>query len=182
MATSARLLSVLALTLAVSACAGDDKTPAKSEDAAKPAAADAGSKGDAPIAGTPVEGEGKVATADGGGAEDKEYNLEIDTVEAKVGEESKVSVRIVPQGVWHMNLDYPTKLVITPPDGTTVAKPTLAKADAVKLDEASCEFAVAFTPTDAGSKKFTGEFKFAVCKDEACVPRTEKVEFEVAVK
>ncbi len=186
----ARVLSASILALAVvgaPACAGEaakgkDGKNGKDDKAGDAASDKSGEKPAEPIAGKPVEGEGKVATAPGGGAEEKEYALKIDPGEAKVGEESKVSIRVVPQGEWHMNLEYPTKLEITPPAGTTMAKPSLAKADAVKLDEQSCEFAVAFTPQEVGDKKFTGEFKFAICQAEACVPKTETIEFEVAVK
>ncbi|HLT36212.1 MAG TPA: hypothetical protein VK034_08000 [Enhygromyxa sp.] len=174
------LVSLVA-TLALAACASSGgEAPAKGKDG-KDAAAEK-SPDDQPIAGKPVEGEGKVATAPGTGDSQKEYTLQIDPGEATVGEESKVSIRVVPQGEWHMNLEFPTKLVIEPPTGTTVAKPKLEKADAVKLDEQGCEFAIAFTPSEAGAKTFTGEFKFAVCQDEACVPKTEKLQFEVAVK
>lgn len=182
-----KLVRALTLSLVVSfaftACAGSGgEAPAKGgeKDAeAKQPSKDADKE---PIAGKPVEGEAKVAVASGSPATDKEYTLQIDPEEAKVGQESKVSIRVIPQGEWHMNLEYPTKLEVTAPAGTTVAKPQLAKADAIKLDEQSCEFAVTFTPQEAGDKTFTGEFKFAVCQEEACVPKTEKLEFNVAVK
>jgi hypothetical protein len=184
MSKLARALTLsLVTTFAFTACAGSGgEAPAKGgEKDGKDEAAKQPSE--EPLAGKPVEGEGKVAVADkGGGESEKEYTLQIDPEEAQVGKESKVSIRVIPQGVWHMNLEYPTKLEIEPPAGTTIAKPKLAKADAVKLDEQSCEFAIAFTPQEAGEKTFTGEFKFAVCQDEACVPKTEKLEFKVAVK
>lgn len=180
----------LVATFALTACAGGGgEAPAKGDKQAnseapakQPSADEQPDQQPEAIAGKPVEGEGKVAVAVGGGEPEKEYTLQIDPGDAKVGEESKVSIRVIPQGVWHMNLEYPTKLEITAPAGTTVAKPKLEKADAVKLDEQSCEFAIAFTPQEAGDKTFTGEFKFAVCQDEACVPKTEKLEFNVAVK
>ncbi|MFO7566267.1 MAG: protein-disulfide reductase DsbD family protein [Enhygromyxa sp.] len=183
MSKLALVASLLAST-ALWACAGSGgETPAQGKDGkdGKDAAAQKSDDGQA-IAGKPVEGEGKVARAPGSGATDKEYTLQIEPQEAAAGEESKVSIRVIPQGEWHMNLEYPTKLTIEPPEGTTVAKPKLDKGDAVKLDEEGCEFAVAFTPAEAGAKTFTGEFKFAVCQDEACVPKTEKLQFEVAVK
>ena len=71
---------------------------------------------------------------------------------------------------------------IEAPAGVTIGKPKQKKADAVSFDEKSAEFAVSFTASDAGDKTFTGEFKFAVCEEEACVPKTEKLEFVVAVK
>jgi hypothetical protein len=172
---------VASFALAACANSGGD-APAKGGDKTDKGAPTEQPAGDQPIAGKPVEGEGKTAVADGAPATDKEYTLQIDPEDAQVGQESKVSIRVIPQGEWHMNLEYPTKLEITAPAGTTVAKPKLAKADAIKLDEGSCEFAVAFTPQEAGEKTFTGEMKFAVCIDEACVPKTEKLEFKVAVK
>lgn len=178
-------LSLFTFSFTLGACAGSGgEAPAKTGEKGKDDAAKQPSEGVQPpeIEGKPVEGEGKVAVAAGGGATDKEYALQIDPGEAKVGQESKVSIRVIPQGEWHMNLEYPTKLEITAPAGTTVAKPKLEKADAVKLDEQSAEFAIAFTPSEAGDKTFTGEFKFAVCQEEACVPKTEKLEFQVAVK
>jgi hypothetical protein len=182
MSKLARVLSIAFVTLVLPACAGSGggEAPAKSD--ADKGGVEKPAEGDKAIEGKPVEGEGKTATAPTGGATDKEYTLQIDPEEAKVGQESKVSIRVIPQGEWHMNLQFPTKLEITPPTGVTVAKPKLAKDDAVKLDEGSCEFAVALTPSEAGDKTFTGELKFAVCIDEACVPKTEKLEFQVAVK
>jgi hypothetical protein len=172
LALAASLLAPLALW----ACAnGGGEAPGKD------AAADKG-PADGSIQGTPVEGEGKVARAPGSAATEKEYTLQIDPSDVSVGEEGKISIRVIPQGEWHMNLEYPTKLQIDPPDGITVAKAKLDKADAVKLDEQSCEFAISYTAAEAGAKTFTGEFKFAICQDEACVPKTEKLQFEVAVK
>ena len=184
MSKLARVLTLSLFTLSI-ACAGSGgEAPAKTGEKGKDGTAKQPSEGVQPaeIEGKPVDGEGKVAVANGGAATSKEYALQIDPEEAKVGQESKVSIRVIPQGEWHMNLEYPAKLEITPPTGATVAKPKLEKGDAIKLDEQSLEFAVAFTPSEAGDKTFTGEFKFAVCQEEACVPKTEKLEFQVAVK
>lgn len=173
--------------LALPACAsnaGDEAAKGKDGDAKKnadPAKPDA----DAPAAveGQPVDGEQKVGAAagDGGGA-NEQYALQIDPSEGKVGEEGQVTIRVVPTAEWHMNLEYPTKLQVTAPAGVEVAKAKLGKDDAVKLDERNCEFSVKYTPSEAGDKTFTGEIKFAVCQDTACVPKTETLEFQVAVK
>jgi hypothetical protein len=170
-----------ALVVSLSACASNSNDAAakdgKTKDA-EPAKAEP-----AAVEGTPVEGEQKVATvAPDGAGTNEQYALQIDPGEATVGQPGTVSIRVIPNATWHMNLEYPTKLTVTPPAGVEVAKPKLGKDDAVKFDEQNCEFAVAFTPSEAGDKVFTGEFKFAVCQDTACVPKTEKLEFHVAVK
>src|SRR5690606_24811507 len=126
----------------------------------KTAAAD----GDEPDA-EPSKGQGdaaakpeKVKVVEGAPAGgDDRYALHVDTPpEAKAGQEGEVMVRVVPKEPWHMNLDFPTSLSVAAPDGVTLAKADLKKADAKKLDESACEFAVKFTPTAAGEQSFTG--------------------------
>jgi hypothetical protein len=176
--------AVLAALLA-SACGADTKpaaaptggtaSPAKSGETGKPVA-------DAkPADGATADG-AKVKKVDGpppGG--DERYALQIDTPEAKAGQESSVTVRVVPKAPWHMNLDFPTSLKLAAPEGVTLVNADLKKADA-KLDESTCAFDVKFTAPAAGEHAFSGKFKFAVCQDEACSPVTEEVEFKVAVK
>lgn len=173
------LLLSLASLLLLPACAGGDatkpgdKAPAKADKPAEP-------ESEGKIAGKPVEGDQKVAVAEG--TEAKDFDLQIDKAEAKVGEEGKVTIKVVPRGEWHMNLEFPTVLKLEPPTGVSVTKVEQKQADAVKFDETSAEFAVAFTPSEAGDKTFTGEFKFAICQADVCSQRTEKLDFVVAVK
>jgi len=183
------LLATTVLTLCVPACTSSDT---KSE-TASPKTQDGGAKtGDpdahaqaadsaaGPTAG--AEGDKKVKVVEGAApAGDDRYQLKIETPEAQSGQESKVTVRVVPKKPWHMNLDFPTSLKVDGPDGVALANADLKKADA-QLDENACQFDVAFTPSAAGEQTFTGKFKFAVCQDEACSPVTEDIEFKVAVK
>lgn len=179
--TTRALLFCLSVGLSVG-CGGEQKPAspdAKSPDASKTAAK---SEPAADKAAQPAKAEDpKVKVVDGPG--DDRFTLKITPpADAAVGKEGVVTIAAVPQGPWHINLDFPTKLALAAPDGVTLAKTELAKGDAAKLDDKSAEFAVKFTPSSAGEKAFTGEFKFAVCQDEACSPVTEKVAFKVAVK
>jgi hypothetical protein len=174
------LQALIFATLLVAAC---DKTP---ETKAPPSSGgDQVEKTDPapdPQKGEPAADGGKTKVVEGappGG--DERYAVQVDTPAATAGQESKVTVRVVPKEPWHMNLDYPTSLAVTAGEGVALAKDKLKKADA-ELSEASCKFDVAFTPAKAGDAKFTGEFKFAVCQDEACSQVTENIEFQVAVK
>lgn len=175
-------LRISLLVLALAACGGEQKQAgpdAKAPDAGKTAAAPAAT----PPAATPPAADPKVKVVDGAEPGDDRYAIRVEPpADAAVGREGVVKVSVVPKKPWHMNLDFPTKLAVTAPDGVNVAKAEQAKADALKFDENSAEFAVKFTPSSAGDKGFAGEFKFAVCQDEACSPVTEKVEFKVAVK
>ncbi len=189
--------TAIALALLLGGCSGESKPAAASPDGSKSAAADsaekpAGDKAGGGVAGVVDEHKDAAASADGekvkvvegpkaGG--DERYDLLIEPpAEAKAGEAGKVTVKVVPKKPWHMNLDFPTSLKVDAPEGVTVANASQKKADAVKLDDEHCEFAVDFTPAAAGEQTFTGKFKFAVCQDEACAPVTEDLEFKVAVK
>ncbi len=174
-------LSLVALAL-ISACGGDQKPTTATADART---------ADKPVAPPPAGDKAepnkppadKVLVKDGADPTDDRYTLRIDPpADAAAGREGTVKVTVVPKAPWHMNLDFPTSLALSAPDGVALAKPELKKADAAKLDENSAEFAVKFTPAAAGEKSFTGKFKFAVCQDEACSPVTEDVAFKVAVK
>jgi hypothetical protein len=174
-------LAVVGLALSLTACDNTNKPtatappptsdPVAAEDKAAEAAPD------------PTGKDAKVKVVDAAPpGEDERYRLEFDTPEATAGSEAKVTVRVVPKDPWHMNLDYPTSLEIAAPTGVALAKASLKKGDAKKLDESACEFDVAFTASDPGDATLTGQFKFAVCQDDACAPVTESVEVKVAVK
>lgn len=175
-----RVISSLSFALVLAACGGESKpkaADAKSPDKAAPAPTAAADKD----AGKPPDGGTKVI--EGADPVDDRYTLRVEPpADAAAGREGTVKVTVVPKAPWHMNLDFPTTLAIGAPDGVTLAKAEMKKADADKLDENSAEYSVKFTPAAAGDKSFTGKFKFAVCQDEACSPVTEEVAFKVAVK
>ncbi|MCA9708702.1 MAG: hypothetical protein KDK70_22830 [Myxococcales bacterium] len=181
-------LLTLGLCLAVG-CGGESKPAAKSptpqaqSDAAKPdQAAPTDAKGAEPTAAAGAGDKVKVVEGKSPSGDDR-YALQIEPpAEAAAGKEGEVVVRVVPKEPWHMNLDFPTSLEVSPPAGITLVSAKLGKGDARKLDEGSCEFAVKFTPAEAGEHTMTGKFKFAVCQDEACSPVTEEVQMRVAVK
>jgi len=178
-------LACLTFGLALAAgCSGEPKPAAttapapaggKTADASK---TDAAQTGDAAKAGDKV----KVVEGAAPGADDR-YALQIEPpADAAAGKESEVVVRVVPKAPWHINLDFPTSLKLTPPAGVTLASADLKKGDARKLDDETCEFAVKVTPSAAGEHAVTGQLKFAVCQDEACSPVTEEVEIKLAAK
>lgn len=101
---------------------------------------------------------------------------------AAKGQPAVAVVHIEGAGEYKLNTDYPTKLVITPPDGVTVAKAKLTKADATKFTKDGADFAISFTSSSVGVKTFTGEVKFMVSTDTNANPIEEKLSFSVNVK
>ncbi|MCA9690264.1 MAG: hypothetical protein R3A51_23030 [Nannocystaceae bacterium] len=178
-----RVLASAALALALVACTGDKGAPGEPRTPAeKGAAAGQQSPDAAPVAQADPGGD-KVKTIPGKDPADDRFTLNIEPpADVKAGAEGLVKVTVLPKAPWHMNLDFPTSLKVEPPKGVTVTKSEQHKEDAVKLDENSAEFGVAFTATEPGEKTFVGKFNFAVCQEEACAPVSEDVEFRVAVK
>ncbi len=111
-----------------------------------------------------------------------QYDLSVAKPAATAGQRAVARVSIRPKGAFHVNVDYPTKLKITAPDGVKLEKDVQRGPDASKFEKAGLDFDVAFTADGAGTKSFTGEIKFAVCTDTECKPTTEKLDFAVDVK
>lgn len=175
--------TAMALAVGLGACDGDKaasdaaNTPTTAKDEAPAEGA-----GEEKIAGKPVEGDAGAVAAKPGKKDEDTYTVVIEPpASVPAGSDAMVTVKVVPQGKWHMNLDYPTSLTVSASEGAGLTKEKLVKADALKLDDNSCEFGVGFTPTSAGEKTFKGKLKFAVCQDDACAPKSEEIEFAVAV-
>lgn len=173
---SVAFTSIFAIGLSVAGC--DSKESKEPVD--KTADKDSDAEGEAEVKTAEADKvENKAVVAGGGG--DQNYEVKIEKGDAKVGEETLVKVTVVPQGGWHMNLDYPTSLEMETPAGVDLVNAKQKKDDALKLDDESAEYGLTFTCSEAGEKDFKGKFKFAVCADDACQPITEDIDFKVAV-
>ena len=109
------------------------------------------------------------------------YQLAIVAAPAQKGKPTVATVKIVAAATYHMNKEFPTSLVLTPPSGIAIAKVKFNASDA-KLDEKSAEFTVSFTPAEAGNKEIPGELKFAVCTVDTCIPHKVKVGIQTTTK
>lgn len=112
------------------------------------------------------------------------YELSVKAPAAKTSVKSVATIKVVPTNGYKMNLEYPTKVTLNAPEGVTLAKAKLTKADsdAVKVDKGSVEFSVEYTAATAGKKTITGEAKFAVCTESECLNQVAPVSFAVDVK
>ena len=109
-----------------------------------------------------------------------EVHVEAPT-KAAAGKEALAKVHVEPHKPWHMNTEFPVALRINAPNGVTVEVLKQRKDDAERFDDDGLVFALPFTPTTDGPKKFAGEIDFAVCGDAACAPETVPVDFTIEV-
>lgn len=113
---------------------------------------------------------------------DGKFNLSVNAPKtARASTRTTATVKVSPSEGYKMNLEYPTKLSVTAPEGVKLEKAKLTKADG-RVDTKAVEFDVAFTAETRGKKSFTGELKFAVCTENDCIPQTQAVSFEIEVQ
>jgi hypothetical protein len=111
------------------------------------------------------------------------YTLSVDVpAEVASGAEGAVRVTVQPKSGWKLNQEFPTKLTVVAPSGVTLKKAKLRKGDAAHFSEKKGAFEVKFTATEVGDKDFRAKFKFAVCTDKSCDPKTEKLAWTVTVE
>lgn len=143
-------------------------------------------------AGTDPAGEPAVPAGadDGLKLKPAEGKLSIEVpADAKAGSETVAKIIVTPGKGYHVNLEYPTKLTLTPADGVTLARTSFvaggrdkSKGDADRFDEDQLAIAVKLTPAAAGSYTINGSFKFAVCDPAACLAKKENIAITVAAK
>ncbi|EYF00739.1 hypothetical protein [Chondromyces apiculatus] len=115
-------------------------------------------------------------------AGDNQTTLKYEGVTAKVGAKTVALVTVEPTAGRKLNMEYPAKVKLTAPDGVTIDKASLTKADWKKYSEKGAAFEVAYTVAAAGKKTITGELKIATCTSNDCVPETAAVKIEVEAK
>jgi hypothetical protein len=114
---------------------------------------------------------------------DTSFNLAVNSPEgAAVGAETVAHVVVTPGSGYHVNKDYPIKLVLEAPPGVKVAKAELVTADAARLSDSELRFDVKLSADKAGTYTVDGRFKFAVCTESTCDPKRKKIQFQLAVK
>lgn len=121
-----------------------------------------------------------VAFAGAAFAGDK-YDLKVSSASGKAGDKATATVTVKAKGNFHVNLEYPHKLILTTPEGVTVEKAKLVASDA-KISKEELQFTVAATSATAGKKTIEAELKSAVCSEDACQPFSEKVTIQVEAK
>lgn len=110
------------------------------------------------------------------------YTVRIVPGDAAAGKAGKSVIEVTPSTGFHMNLEFPARLRVTPPNGLALAKAELGKEDA-ELTDAVLRFTVPFTAAAAGKVSVDALGDFSVCNDTTCkLIRDEKLAWDVDVK
>lgn len=109
------------------------------------------------------------------------YDLKVSSASGKAGDKATATVTVKAKGAYHVNLEYPHKLILTAPDGVTVEKAKLVASDA-KVSKEELQFTVVAVPGATGDKVIEAQLKSAVCTDDTCEPFVETVQIKVTGK
>jgi hypothetical protein len=110
------------------------------------------------------------------------YTIHIAAGNAAAGKPATSVIEVRPATGFHMNLEFPARLRVSPAAGVTVTKADLAKEDA-ELTNELLRFSVAFSAAAAGKVTLAGLGDFSVCNDTTCkLIRDEKLSWDVDVK
>jgi hypothetical protein len=93
--------------------------------------------------------------------------------------EAAVRIRVAAGRGYHMNPDYPWKLVLEATPGVGLAKTTLRGRDAAVRDERELAIEIPFRRTDAGAQAIRGRLQLAVCERERCLPRSQPIDIAI---
>jgi hypothetical protein len=143
-----------------------------------------------------AKGPGGPTQSAGSGAIDPQLRLHADEgtlaitppADAKAGSEVVAKITLTPTAAYHVNMDFPIKLVLDQNANVSFAKAELKaggqakQGDAEALDERQLVFAVKLTPSQSGNYTVNGSFKFAVCNETQCLPKKEPIAIQIAAK
>jgi len=115
-------------------------------------------------------------------AGDNQTTLKYEGLSAKAGTKTVATITVEPKSGRKLNMEYPTKVKLTAPEGVKIEKAALAKGDAKKFEEKGAKFEVEYTVAAPGKKTITGELKIATCTADDCAPEVAAITIEVEAK
>ena len=116
-------------------------------------------------------------------AGDALYEIKKTEPKVAVGATATASLTITAKAGWHVNAEAPITVALTPPEGVTVQKAKLTRADLAHStpDAARFDIPVSATATEAGKKTINAEARFVLCQEQACKPVKETLALAVEI-
>jgi hypothetical protein len=114
-------------------------------------------------------------------AEGSLYEITKTDLKVAVGATATTSLTIKVRGGWHVNDEAPISLALTPPEGLTVKKDKLTRADLAASTVDTARFDIPVSATEPGKKTINAEAHFVICQESACKPVKETLALAVDV-
>lgn len=96
-----------------------------------------------------------------------------------VGTQATASLSIEGRGEYHVNHEYPLRIALRGAPEVGLSRSELAGPNAKELTPARARFEVPFTCRAAGAHRIEADVEFALCTDDACIPKTVRIALTV---
>jgi len=100
----------------------------------------------------------------------------------KIGDSLTMTFKVIPKGIYKINLEYPIRLDIQGPPAASPSKITIKKEGAATFTPKELIVKPTFRVNSLGKHQFKGIFKFSVCTEEQCEIKSEKVQWVSVVE
>ncbi|MEM6962840.1 MAG: hypothetical protein AAF355_06350 [Myxococcota bacterium] len=97
------------------------------------------------------------------------------------GQLASFAIELETQNEWHINQDYPIRVVFDPSGRLEFPKSELQRPDAAMFDEMKARFDVPFVAVTAGEHECRALVDFAVCTEATCVPVRKSLAVRLSV-
>ena len=152
-----------------------------------------GCQGGAPSPTAPVSGEAQAVEpvpgldkkpASGPNVETGRFALSVAPSQPSypIGEAGEVKIKLEGRGDWHVNQEYPMKVVLAASDGIKIDKMTLSRSDAKSFGEDEVLFLARLEPAVAGDHDVECDVSFAMCTEENCILERETLAMRLKAK
>ena len=109
------------------------------------------------------------------------YELKKTEPKVAVGARSSASLTIAARNGWHVNGEAPISVSLVAPEGLTLSKTKLLRADLAESTQESARFEIPFEAASTGTKVVTAEARFVMCQESACKPVKETLSINIEV-
>ena len=96
------------------------------------------------------------------------------------GELSSFALDIAPKGKWHLNEEFPTRIVVSAADNIKLPKAEFAKSDAELFTKDKASFEMRFN-APKGEHLLIADVAFAVCTEKTCLPEQRQLAVKIEV-
>jgi len=114
-------------------------------------------------------------------ASDALYEIKKTEPKVAVGGTGTASLTITAKAGWHVNGEAPISVALTAPNGVTLQKAKLTRADLAQSTPEAARFDIPVSATEAGKKTINAEARFVLCQEQACKPVKETLALSVDI-
>ena len=102
--------------------------------------------------------------------------------DVSVGTPTSAGLSIEGRGIYHVNHEYPFRIVLRPTGEVALTRAELDASTATELTPARARFELPFTCRAPGAHRIEVDVEFALCTEDACIPQSSTIALTVQAR